>query len=79
MHASSFICACGVQYLHTELSELTHDACLGLSIAWACLPNAVADLANMKGSIMDVKTRARTVPSLGFTLTTLGTTAGGSD
>ena len=59
VHASSFICACGVQYLHTELSELTHDACLGLSIAWACLPNAVADLTNMKGNIVDVRDYGR--------------------
>ena len=43
-----------VRTCNTKLSDLTHDACLGLSIAWACLPNAAADLANMKGNIMDV-------------------------
>ena len=43
-----------VRTCNTKLSDLTHNACLGLSIAWACLPNAAADLANMKGNIMDV-------------------------
>jgi hypothetical protein len=37
------------------------------------------DLVNMKGNIIDVRARIllRTVPSLGFMLTTLGTTVGG--
>ena len=49
MHSSFTVRTC-----NTKLSDLTHDACLGLSFAWACLPNAAADLANMKGNIMDV-------------------------
>ena len=46
-----------------ELSDLP-DACLpwpvgclGL-LAWACLPNAVADLTSMKGNIMDAMAEA---------------------
>ena len=34
------------------------DACLGLSAAWAWLPNATTDLNGMKGNIMDAMAEA---------------------
>jgi hypothetical protein len=58
MHPS-FICrVLGTVQCSTVLADLTHDACLGASIAWACLPTAFADLINLKGNVMDCMAEA---------------------